>query len=162
MAKPADRKPVANWKEIFIAALEKSPNVAAAARKAKISRQYAYAARKDDAGFAAAWDEALESAIDVLLGLILAVKSHDLSAQAAWQGMTKKIVSLLLVATAALLNPHIQGIIEINLTQAASAFYLVPELTSITRNAAALDVPVFTQMKDILRYFQSRNDNSAK
>lgn len=64
MAKPADRKPVANWKEIFIAALEKSPNVAAAARKAKISRQHAYAARKDDAGFAAAWDEALKLAID--------------------------------------------------------------------------------------------------
>lgn len=93
-------------------------------------------------------------AIDIVLGLILAVKRHDLSAETAWNGMTKKVVSLLLVATASLLSPHIQGIIEINLTQAASAFYLVPELTSITRNAAALDVPVFTQLKDILRYYQ--------
>ena len=32
------------------------------------------------------------------------------------------------------------------------ALYIIPELTSITRNAAALDVPVFVQMQ-VMRYF---------
>lgn len=92
---------------------------------------------------------------DTLLGLAVAVKQKNLSATTAWNGATKKLGSLLMVGVAALLNPHIQNFIEINLVQAASAFYIVPELTSITRNAAILDIPVFTQFKDILRYFEA-------
>ena len=92
---------------------------------------------------------------DVVLGLAVAVKQRNLSAAAAWTGATKKLGSLLMVAVAALLNSHIQAIIQINLVQAASAFYIVPELTSIMRNAAILEIPIFTQFQPILRYFQS-------
>lgn len=45
--------------------------------------------------------------------------------------------------------------------QATSAFYIVPELTSIVRNAAALDVPVFVQMQGVPRYFQAVAGSSA-
>lgn len=92
---------------------------------------------------------------DTVLGLMVAVRKRDLSAQVAWTGATKKIGSLILIGVAGLVNPHVQGIIEINLVQAASAFYIVPELTSIARNAAILNVPVFVQMSSILRYFQA-------
>lgn len=68
VAKPAAQQPAANWKEVFVAALAKSPNVSAAAKKAKINRQYAYVERGRDADFAAAWDDALEAAIDDLEG----------------------------------------------------------------------------------------------
>ena len=64
MAKPASRQPAANWKEIFVATLAKSPNVSAAAKKANINRQYAYVERGRDDDFAAAWDSALEVAVD--------------------------------------------------------------------------------------------------
>lgn len=64
MAKPKDQKPAANWKEIFIAELMKAPNVTAAARKAKIHRSRAYAEKASDTEFAAAWESALESAIE--------------------------------------------------------------------------------------------------
>ena len=64
MAKAESRKPADNWKEIFITALLKSSNVSAACRKAKISRAVAYAHRETDTEFAAAWDEALEMALD--------------------------------------------------------------------------------------------------
>lgn len=93
--------------------------------------------------------------IDTVLGLTRAVRQHDLSAQAAWTGATKKLGTLLLVAVAAVLNPYVRNFLEINLVQAASAFYIIPELTSITRNAAALDVPVFVQMQGVMRYFQA-------
>lgn len=101
---------------------------------------------------------------DTALGLTIAVRQRELSAAAAWNGATKKLGSLLMVGVAALLNPHIQDFIEINLVQVASAFYIVPELTSIIRNAAILDIPVFVQMQPILRYFQaaSGTDTEAK
>ena len=93
--------------------------------------------------------------IDIALGVCVAWKQRDLSAKAAWEGMTKKIASLLMIAVAGLLNPFVNGLVEVNLVQAASAFYIVPELLSITRNAAILDVPVFTQFTVVLRYFQA-------
>ena len=92
---------------------------------------------------------------DTALGLMIAIRKRDLSAQVAWTGATKKIGSLILIGVAGLVNPHVQGIIEVNLVQAASAFYIVPELTSISRNAAILHVPVFVQMSGLLRYFQA-------
>lgn len=64
MAKPASLKPAKNWKEIFIQELTRIPNVAAAARKAKMGRQATYQARYNDPDFAAAWNEALEAAIE--------------------------------------------------------------------------------------------------
>lgn len=44
--------------------LSKSPNVSAAARAAKVSRQWAYQMREEDPDFAAAWDEALQISLD--------------------------------------------------------------------------------------------------
>lgn len=93
--------------------------------------------------------------VDITLGLAVAIKRRDVSSKAAWNGMTKKIGSLLLVAVAALLNPFANNIMEINLVQAASAFYVVPELLSISRNAGILGVPVFTQFSLLMRYFQT-------
>lgn len=64
MAKAESRKPADNWKQVFITALLKSSNVSAACRKAKISRAVAYDHRETDTEFAAAWEEALEMALD--------------------------------------------------------------------------------------------------
>jgi toxin secretion/phage lysis holin len=100
--------------------------------------------------------------IDFALGVIVAVRTRNLSAGIAWAGVTKKLVALLLVGVAALLNPHVQGLMEINLVQAASVFYIIPELTSIARNAAILEVPVFAEYKDILRYFSDRGANKEE
>ena len=92
---------------------------------------------------------------DTALSLMIAIRKRDLSAKVAWAGATKKVGSLILIGVAGLLNPHVQGFVEVNLVQAASAFYIVPELASISRNAAILHVPVFVQMSSILRYFQA-------
>lgn len=64
MAKAESQKPADNWKQIFITALLKSSNVAAACRKAKVSRTWAYKERDVDAEFDAAWQEALDMALD--------------------------------------------------------------------------------------------------
>ena len=101
-------------------------------------------------------------AIDTLFGLWVAIKQRNLSATRAWDGVTKKVGTLGMVVVAAILNPHIQNIIEVNLVQAASAFYIVPELLSITRNAAVLEIPIFSQLTPVLRYFQSASGQEDK
>jgi hypothetical protein len=54
------------WRPAFLAALRNSGNVRAACRAADVSRQTVYEHRATDPEFAAAWQETLEEALDVL------------------------------------------------------------------------------------------------
>ena len=100
--------------------------------------------------------------VDILLGLILAIRHRDVSVATAMDGVTRKLVSLILVGVAALLTPYASGLVEINLAQAASAFYIVPEMLSISRNSARLGVPVFSEFERILDYFRSYSGGQDK
>ena len=53
-------------RELFLVELAQRGNVSAAAALAKMSRVWFYEERKNDETFAAAWDEALETAIDAM------------------------------------------------------------------------------------------------
>lgn len=69
-ATAATIKKVSEWAPVFIDALRETGNVTAAARAAGIDRSTAYRYRNKDTApareFAAAWDDALEEAIDSL------------------------------------------------------------------------------------------------
>lgn len=54
------------WRPLFINALRNSGNVRAACQAAGIARSAAYLARERSPEFKAAWDEALEEAVDTL------------------------------------------------------------------------------------------------
>jgi hypothetical protein len=56
------------WTDKFLKALAAVPNIAAACRLAKVTRKAAYDRRKADPDFAAAWDEAIDAAVDDLVG----------------------------------------------------------------------------------------------
>lgn len=64
MAEP--RPHTGEWREPFLAALRNSGNVRASCLAAGVSRPVAYDHRKRSAKFRAAWDDAMEDAIDVL------------------------------------------------------------------------------------------------
>lgn len=100
--------------------------------------------------------------IDMILGIAIAVRQKDFSPTQAWDGVTRKLGSLLIIGVAALMDPYAKRIMEVNLVQAASAFYMVPELGSIIRNAAILDVPVPPQFKSITQYFRSLSGEEPK
>jgi hypothetical protein len=53
-------------KRLFLKALSETGNVSEAARKARIARSHAYQIRRQDSAFAEAWDDALDSAVDLL------------------------------------------------------------------------------------------------
>lgn len=90
---------------------------------------------------------------DVVLGVTVAIKTRNLSRAIMFDGVTKKVTVLVLMGVAAVLNPHVQSLIGVDLVRAASFFYLAYEVTSVVRNAAILEVPVFNQLQDTLRYF---------
>src|SRR4051812_46426357 len=73
-------------------------------------------------------------AADLVLGTWLAISNRQYSVDYARRGAGKKLATLMMVGVAAILTPHVQASIGINLVQAASAFYLVPELGSVTKN----------------------------
>ena len=56
------------WTSKFLDMLRRVPNVAAACRAAKVVVQTAYERRESDPGFARAWDEAIQCAVDDLVG----------------------------------------------------------------------------------------------
>jgi hypothetical protein len=61
------RKPYARgWKPAFLEALRNSANIRASCRAAGIDRSTATKARQRDASFAAAWEEAVQDAVDTL------------------------------------------------------------------------------------------------
>jgi hypothetical protein len=64
---PRARKPYARgWKPAFLEALRNSCNIRASCKAAGVDRSTVTKARQRDAGFRAAWEEAVEDAIDTL------------------------------------------------------------------------------------------------
>jgi hypothetical protein len=61
-----DGEEPSSWRATFLAALEASGNVSAAAHRAGVHRCTAYRHRAGESDFRAAWDEALEVALDAL------------------------------------------------------------------------------------------------
>lgn len=55
-----------DWRVVFLTELAANGNVGRAAKKARVARSFVYARRQNDAEFAAAWDEALDTAIDAM------------------------------------------------------------------------------------------------
>jgi len=60
------KRTAGEWRPLFLAALRNSGNIRAACQAAGIDRPKAYNHRDKDPAFAAAWQEALEDAVDVL------------------------------------------------------------------------------------------------
>src|SRR5260370_15211523 len=54
------------WKQRFLRALQKTPNIKVACTAAGVSRQTAYQHRKSDVAFAEAWQDAIEASVDKL------------------------------------------------------------------------------------------------
>jgi hypothetical protein len=75
-----------DWRPRFLKALSTAPNVAAACRAAGISRKAAYDARKRDPDFAEAWEEALQGAVDDLIGEAYRRARHGVEKPVLYKG----------------------------------------------------------------------------
>ncbi len=80
--------------------------------------------------------------VDICVGLISAGIRGEISSDAAWKGMGKKTVSLILVAVCYLLTGHWSQYLGFHLGAFATGFYCLHELISIIENAHDCGVPV--------------------
>ena len=70
-----------NWKDVFVKELAQTAQSGKACEAAGVTRATAFAARRDDSSFAAAWSAALEQAMDRLEQVLLRTPHTQLDYQ---------------------------------------------------------------------------------
>ena len=66
---PARLRRAPKWQRKFLRSLARSPNVALAAKRARVSRAHVYRVREQDPAFAEAWKSSIETSLDELEGV---------------------------------------------------------------------------------------------
>ena len=77
--------------------------------------------------------------LDILVGVCRAIITKTLSSTISWRGMSRKVIMLLMLGVAAVLEPIAGGL---PLSKLVGMFYTVTEALSILENAAASGVPL--------------------
>lgn len=90
--------------------------------------------------------------LDIATGLAAAFASKTLDSRVGWRGMSRKVVTLGVVAAVAVIDPHV----AVPLTQVVAGFYAASELTSLAENAALAGVPIPRALREALRQWQEQ------
>ena len=98
-------------------------------------------------------------ALDYITGLMCAVIDKRLSSAVGFRGICKKVLILMLVGVANVMDVHVVGTGSA-LRGAVIAFYLSNEGLSLLENAAHIGLPIPDRMKNILAQLHGREDKS--
>ena len=96
-------------------------------------------------------------ALDYITGLMCAVIDKKLSSAVGFKGICKKVLILMLVGVANVVDIHIVGTGSA-LRSAVICFYLSNEELSLLENAAHIGLPIPNKMKDVLAQLHGRED----
>ena len=96
-------------------------------------------------------------ALDYITGLMCAVIDKKLSSAVGFKGICKKVLILMLVGVANVVDIHIVGTGSA-LRSAVICFYLSNEGLSLLENAAHIGLPIPDKMKDVLAQLHGRID----
>lgn len=96
-------------------------------------------------------------AIDYITGLMCAVADKKLSSAVGFKGICKKVLVILLVGVAHIVDLHVVGTGSA-LRSAVVCFYLSNEGVSLLENAAHLGLPIPGKLKSVLEQLHDRND----
>ena len=95
--------------------------------------------------------------LDYITGLMCAVIDKKLSSAVGFKGICKKVLILMLVGVANILDVHVIGTGSA-LRGAVVCFYLSNESLSLVENAAHIGLPVPERLKDVLAQLHNRED----
>ena len=95
--------------------------------------------------------------IALITGLMCAVIDKKLSSAVGFKGICKKVLILMLVGVANVVDIHIVGTGSA-LRSAVICFYLSNEGLSLLENAAHIGLPIPDKMKDVLAQLHGRTD----
>ena len=98
-------------------------------------------------------------ALDYITGLMCAVIDKRLSSAVGFRGICKKVLILMLVGVANVMDVHVVGTGSA-LRGAVIAFYLSNEGLSMLENAAHIGLPIPDRMKNVLAQLHGREDKS--
>ena len=94
-------------------------------------------------------------ALDYVTGLMCAVINKQLSSAVGFRGICKKVLILMLVGLANVVDMHVVGTGSA-LRGAVIAFYLSNEGLSLLENAAHIGLPIPEKMKEVLAQLHGR------
>lgn len=98
-------------------------------------------------------------AIDYVTGLMCAIADKKLSSSVGFKGICKKVLIILLVGVAHIVDIHVVGSGNA-LRGAVVCFYLSNEGVSLLENAAHLGLPIPEKLKTVLQQLHNRDDNT--
>ena len=96
--------------------------------------------------------------LDYITGLMCAVIDKKLSSAVGFKGICKKVLILMLVGVANVVDIHIVVGTGSALRSAVICFYLSNEGLSLLENAAHIGLPIPDKMKDVLAQLHGRTD----
>ena len=95
--------------------------------------------------------------IDYITGLMCAVADRKLSSAVGFKGICKKVLIILLVGVAHIVDLHVVGTGSA-LRSAVVCFYMSNEGVSLLENTAHLGLPIPEKLKDILSQLHGREE----
>ena len=98
-------------------------------------------------------------AIDYVTGLMCAIADKKLSSSVGFKGICKKVLIILLVGVAHIVDLHVVGTGNA-LRSAVVCFYLSNEGVSLLENAAHLGLPIPEKLKTVLEQLHNRYKNT--
>lgn len=98
--------------------------------------------------------------IDVVTGLIKAIKNKNLWSRKSLFGYARKILVFLIITVSNLLDLMMS--LNGTLVLATVTFYILNEVLSITENACQLGLPLPKQLTDIIEVVNKKDDISEK
>ena len=99
--------------------------------------------------------------LDYVTGLMCAVVDKKLSSAVGFKGICKKLLIIILVGVAHVVDVHVVGTGEA-LRSAVVCFYLSNEGVSVLENAAHLGLPVPEKLKNVLAQIHGRTDETEE
>jgi toxin secretion/phage lysis holin len=98
-------------------------------------------------------------ALDYITGLMCAIVDKKLSSAVGFKGICKKVLILMLVGVANILDVHVVGQGSA-LRGAVIAFYLSNEGLSLLENAAYIGLPIPDKLREILEQLHNRDEKN--
>ena len=98
-------------------------------------------------------------ALDYITGLMCAIMDKKLSSAVGFKGICKKVLILMLVGVANILDIHVVGQGSA-LRGAVITFYLSNEGLSLLENAAYIGLPIPDKLREILEQLHNRDDKN--
>ena len=99
-------------------------------------------------------------ALDYITGVMCAVADKKLSSSVGFKGICKKVLILLLVGLANIVDVHVVGTGSA-LRGAVVCFYLSNEGLSLLENAAHIGLPIPAKLKDVLAQLHNREPDNT-